>query len=82
MVTVEASSLKGYMEIQNGRSIPQTREVEMGGGGGVTYVVSFPQVLNTVRFLVTDFLAVAHSAGRLREHFMNKHFFPRIVVVQ
>ena len=33
-VTVTALSLKGHMEIQHDISPPQTREVDMGGGGG------------------------------------------------
>ena len=49
-------------------SVPQTREVEIGGGGvPVPYVVSFSQMLKTVVFPVTGCPEVAHSAGRLRE---------------
>ena len=49
-VTVAASSVKGHMETKNDISIPQTREVGIGGRGEpVTYVVSFPWVLKTVR---------------------------------
>ena len=33
-VTVVVSSLKGHMLRQYGRSKPQTREMEIGGGGG------------------------------------------------
>ena len=45
-------------------------------------MVSFPWVLKTVICLLTGYPAVAHSAGQLREHFMWRHFFSRIVVVQ
>ena len=38
----------------------------VGGGGEVTYVVSFPWVLKTVRCPVTGCLEVVHSAGQLR----------------
>ena len=57
---------------------------KLGGGWGraVTYVVSFPRVLKTVRCPVTGCLSVAHSAVRLRENFMYIHFLSRITVVQ
>ena len=45
-------------------------------------MVSFPRVLKMVSGLVTGCPEVAHSVGRLREHFMYRHFFLRIVVVQ
>ena len=40
-VTVTASSLKGLVERQHGRSAPQKREVEIGGGGGGGYLCGF-----------------------------------------
>ena len=52
------------------------------GGGGVIYVVSFPCVLKTVKYLVTGCPEVAHSTGRLRKLFVYRHFFSRIAVVQ
>ena len=55
---------------------------DRGGGVPVTYVVSFPWVLKTVRYSVTGCQAVAHSAVRLREHFMYRNFFSWIAVVQ
>ena len=36
------------------------------GGGGVSYVVSFPWVINAVRYPVPGCLSVAHRAGRMR----------------
>ena len=45
-MTVAALYLKENIESQHVGSVPQKREVGMGGGG-VTYVVSFPQVLKT-----------------------------------
>ena len=78
-----ASSLKGHMERQNVRSVPQTSEVEIWRGGEpVTYVVSLTWVLKTVRCPVTGCLAVAYSTVRLRENFMYRHFLSQIVVVQ
>ena len=53
-----------------------------GGGGVVTYVVSFPWVLKAVIFPLPGCPAVAHSFGRMREHFMYRHFFSRIVVFE
>ena len=37
VVTVAAASLKGHMKRHHVRSVPQTREVEMGGVGGCWY---------------------------------------------
>ena len=49
-VAVESSYLKGHMVRQHGRRPTQTREVEIGGGGlQITYVVSIPRVLKTLR---------------------------------
>ena len=45
-------------------------------------MLSSPWVLKMMRCPVTGFLSVVHSAGRLREHFMYRQFFSRIVVVQ
>ena len=52
------------------------------GGGTTTYVVSFPKVLQEVICPVPGFPVVAHSAGRLREHFMFCHFISKVAVVQ
>ena len=45
-------------------------------------MVSFPKVLQEVRFPVPGFPAVAHIAIRIREHFMFHHFIYKVVVVQ
>ena len=55
---------------------------ESGGGEQVTYVVSFHRVLKTSRYPVTGCPEVAHSAGQMREHFMYRHLFSWIAVVQ
>ena len=52
------------------------------GGGPTTYVVSFPKVLQEVRFPVPGCPAMAHSAGRLRKHFMYRHFRSKVMVFQ
>ena len=55
---------------------PRQGSLKLGGRGEpTTYMVSFPWVLNMSKFLVTGSTEVAHSAGRLREHFMYQHFF-------
>ena len=53
-----------------------------GGGGLVTYMVSFPRAMKTVRCPVPGCPAVSHSAVRMREHFIYRHFFYRIAVVK
>ena len=45
-------------------------------------MVSFPRVLQSVICPVLVCPAVCHSAGRLREHFMFRHFRSWIVVFQ
>ena len=69
-VTVAASYLKTHMARSHGICIHQTRGVDGVGGGPTTYVVPSPKVLQEVRCPVPGCPAVAHSAGRLREHFM------------
>ena len=58
------------------------RGVDEVGVGPATYVVSFPGVLQEVKYLVPGCPAVAHSAGRPREHFMYCHFRSKVEVVQ
>ena len=45
-------------------------------------MVYFPWVLKTVICPVTGYPEVAHSAVWMREHFMYRNFFSRILVVQ
>ena len=45
-------------------------------------MVYFPRVLKTVICPVLGCPEIAHSAGRMRENFMYRHFFARIAVVQ
>ena len=81
-VTVAQYYLKQHMARQHGRCVPQARGVDKKGEGPTTYVVSFPRILQSVRFPVLGCPAVAHSAVRLREHFMFQHFWSWIAVVQ
>ena len=53
---------------------PRRGGVDEVGGGTTTYVVYFPRVLQKVKCLVPGCPVVAHSAGRLRKHFMYRHF--------
>ena len=52
------------------------------GGGSITYVLSFPWVMKMVRCPVPGCTEVAHIAGQTREHFMYRHFFACIAMVQ
>ena len=45
-------------------------------------MVSFPRVLQEVKFPVTGYSEVAHSVGRLCEHFMYRKFKSKVAVVQ
>ena len=45
-------------------------------------MVSFPKVLQEVICTVPGCPVVAHSAGRLRENFMFRHFRSKVAVVQ
>ena len=82
IVTVEELYLKAHMEIIHGIYAPQTRGFDKVGGGPITYVVSFPRVLQTVKCPVPGCTLVAHSAGRLRENFMYHHFSSKVAAVQ
>ena len=62
--------------------VPHTRGVYEVGVGMSTYVVSFPRVLHEAKFPVPGCPSVAHSSGRLREHFMYCHFRSNVAVVQ
>ena len=79
---VTASSFKGHMVRQHGRSPKHTREVEVGGvGGAVSSMVSYPRVLKMVRCSVTGCPVVVHSAGWIRKHFIYRNLFARIALV-
>ena len=45
-------------------------------------MVYLPRVLQLVKCLVLGFLEVVHSAGRIQEHFMYRHFWSNVAVVQ
>ena len=52
------------------------------GVGLTTYIVYFPRVLQEVGFPVPGCPEVAHSAERIREHVMYRHFQSQVTVVQ
>ena len=72
-VTVAASCIRSHIAQIHGIFVPQTRGVDKVGGGPTTYVVSFPRIFQEVNCLVSGYLAVSHSTGVLREHFMYQH---------
>ena len=82
IVTVAASYLKSHMTRSHGICAHLNREVDEVGGGLTTYVVSLPKVLQEVVCPVPGCPSVAHSAGRLCEHFMFCHFRSKVAVVQ
>ena len=67
-----------------GICIPHMRVVNKvgGGGGGTTYVVSLSRVIHSVRCPMPGCPEVAHSAGKLHDHFIYRHFWSQVVVVQ
>ena len=52
------------------------------GGVSNTYVVSLPRVLQKAKFPAPGCPEVAHSAGRLREHLIYRHFWSKMAVFQ
>ena len=52
------------------------------GVGLTTCMVSFPRVLQEMDFPVPGCPGVPHSAERIREHFMYRHFQSKVTVVQ
>ena len=81
-VTVEASYLKSHMARIHVIYVPQMRGVDEVVVGPDAYVVSSLRVLQEVKCPVPGCPEVAHSAGRIREHFMYCHFISKVAVVQ
>ena len=73
-VTVAQSYLKQHMVSLHGLCAPQTRGVNEKGERHTTYMLSLPRILHSVRYPVPGFPAISHSAVRLQEHFMFRHF--------
>ena len=79
---MDAYSLCHYIERTHGIVLPQTRGVDVGGGGEETYVVFFPQVLKLVACPEDGFLERANNSGRLRENFMYQNWKSNVVIIQ
>ena len=74
--------IKVHMARIHGICALQTRGFDEIGGGTTTYVMSSPKVLHEVICMGTGCPVVVHSAGRLREHFMIRHFRFKLAVFQ
>ena len=77
-----AYSLRHHMERFHSIVLPHTREVDFGGVGSDTYVVSFPHTLKSVDFLLEGCPSRANTSEILREHFMYRHWKVKVAVVQ
>ena len=66
----------------HGICVPQAMGVDKVWLGPTTYVVSFPRLLQTVKCLVPRCPAVVRSVGRIQEHFVYRHFWYKVVMVQ
>ena len=67
-VTMSESSLRHSLASIHGRSLDQNQDVDTGGGRGrKTYMVSFPQVLMLVAYLLQGYPERAHTLGKLQE---------------
>ena len=62
VVTMASSYLKQHMASLHGICVPQTIVFKEEGEVPTTYVVSFPKILQSVRYPVPECLAVSHSA--------------------
>ena len=81
-MTVAQSYLKQHMAILHIICVLQTKGVDKKMEGPTTYVVYCPRILQSVICLVLGCPTRAHSAERLQEHFMFRHFWSQIVVIQ
>ena len=80
--TMAESSIFHHIEISHGIVLPQIRDVDIGGGGLQTYVVSFPQILNMVEFPVEGCPARENNLARLHENSMYRHWKLKVVIIQ
>ena len=80
--TMAASSLQHHMDRAHGRLLPQVRGVDVGGVGLEIYKVSFPRIIKSVDCPVEGCPAKAKTLGRLREHFMFRHWKFKVTILQ
>ena len=81
-VTMAESYLKAHMARSHGICVTQIRGVNEVGGGTTKNVVYFPKAIKELRCTVPGCTSVAHSAGRLCEHFMFRHFRSKVALDQ
>ena len=81
-VLVAASFLRHHMKWFHGTSLPKTREVGVRRVGPTIYVVYLSRVLKTLDCPVPGCPAVAHRAGRVREHFIYQRFCSKVTMLQ
>ena len=77
-----ASSLQHHIERACGRALPQVRGVDVRVGGLEVYKVSFPRILNLMDYSVKGCPAKEKAPGRLREHFMFRHWKSKVAILQ
>ena len=70
------------MERSHGVILPQTRGVNVGGGGFTTYVVSLPRILKSMECSVPGCPVISYSADRMQENFMYRYACPKVAVLQ
>ena len=76
------SSLRHHMERSHGIVVRQGRGVDVEGGGSEIYKVSFQQILKSVDCPVEGCPARAKTPGRLRKHFMYRHWKSKVSIMQ
>ena len=79
---MEVTSLYHHMKLPNGTVMTHTHGVNTGKGGPETCAISFPRVLKLVVCPVDGFPERAHNPGRLREHFMYRHWKLNMEILQ
>ena len=75
------SSLCHHTERSHSIVLPHTRGVDIGGRGSKNYVVSFPLILKLVEYLVEGCTERAKKPGRIREHFIYRHWKAKVEIV-
>ena len=76
------SSIRQHIEITHKIVLPKTQGVDVDRGRPDTYVVFFPQILKSVVRPVAGGPARSKKPGRLREHFMSRHWKANVDIVQ
>ena len=78
-----AMSLIGHhMERTHNIVLSQTWGLDIGKGGSEIYVVSYSRVLKLVVYTEDGCLSRENNPGRLREHFIYRHWKSKLVIIQ